>query len=378
MTKNEEILWLSSIPEIGPLSIAKLMQKYNDPEYIFAASPEELMETVPKKMAQRICEFSERDCLIKIEEIMNKLDEGGYSFLTFYDEDYPERLKNIPNPPQILYFKGDKELLNKGRCVAIVGSRQATEYGREAALYFAGELSGAGFTVVSGLAYGIDTAAHRGAIQNGGKTIGVMGSGINDIYPKGNLHLYEEMYSSQLVISENGPGIPSYAFNFPVRNRIISGLSEGVIVVEAREKSGSLITADIALEQGRNVYAVPGRITDPMNKGTNNLIAQGALIANDADTVIADLLGASETEDAYQKKWKENKKKETDKKEREYLELSENERKIFNCLSGEPMFIDDITSVSGLSLTLALEGLIKLEKKKLIKAVERGYYVKKI
>ena len=207
------------------------------------------------------------------------------------DKEYPEQLKNIYDPPLKLYVLGNKEILNQ-KGIAIVGTRKATEYGKKVAFQFAKELCGKGINIISGLAVGIDTYAHMGAIQPKctGKTIAVLGSGLDEIYPKENIDLAKQIIKSGgCIISEYPIGTKPENLNFPQRNRIISGLSEGVLVVEASEKSGSLITADFALEHGREVFAVPGNIYSNVSRGTNNLIKQGAKLVDNYMDIINEI-----------------------------------------------------------------------------------------
>lgn len=202
-------------------------------------------------------------------------------------EDYPEQLRNIYDPPLKLFVIGNKKIL-KQKNVAIVGTRNATEYGKKVALQLAKDLSKNGINIISGLALGIDTYAHIGALEkNKGKTIAILGSGIDELYPKQNIELAKKIiYSDGCIVTEYPLGTKPEKLNFPKRNRIISGLSEGVLVVEAKDKSGSLITADFALEQGREVWAVPGNIFDSTSIGTNNLIKQGAKLISDYTDIL--------------------------------------------------------------------------------------------
>jgi len=206
-------------------------------------------------------------------------------------KDYPEQLKEIYNPPLNLYVLGNKELLKQGG-IAIVGTRKATDYGKKMTLQFAQDLSQNGINIISGLALGIDTCAHLGTLKanNKGKTIAVLGSGIDNIYPNQNIELARQIIQSGgCIISEYPVGVPANKLNFPQRNRIISGLSKGVLVIEAGENSGSLITADLALEQGRDVFAVPGNISSQMSIGTNNLIKQGAKLVTSYTDIIDEI-----------------------------------------------------------------------------------------
>jgi len=215
-----------------------------------------------------------------------KIEEIG-----FENEAYPERLKNIYDPPLKLFVLGNKDLLRQ-KSIAIVGSREATEYGRNVALQFAKSLSENGINIISGLALGIDTYAHLGTLQlhSRGKTIAVLGSGLDEIYPKQNKELAKQIIQSGgCIITEFPFGTKPEKLNFPQRNRIISGLSEGILVVEASEQSGSLITADFALEQGKEVFAVPGNILNKTSVGTNNLIKQGAKLVTNYEEILEEI-----------------------------------------------------------------------------------------
>lgn len=217
---------------------------------------------------------------------LERLENQGFSVLSVLDEGYPHDLKSIYDPPFILYSAGFQGLLNSF-CLGIVGSRNATPYGKKVARRLAEELAGNGAVIVSGMARGIDAQAHYGAL-NAGATIAVLGSGLNVIYPRDHTGLYERICREGLVVSEFPLDTPPEPGHFPMRNRIISGLSRGIVVVEAKERSGALITADLALDQGREVYAVPGPITHPNSLGTNRLIQQGAKLITHAGDVLED------------------------------------------------------------------------------------------
>ena len=208
------------------------------------------------------------------EETYEYINKEDIRILLYTDKEYPEQLKNIYDPPAALFVKGQE--VDFTSCLAIVGARKASDYGKTVAYKLSKELASRGITIVSGLARGIDTCAHQGSLDAEGVTAAVMGSGFRYIYPPQNKRLFENICSSGCVITEYLPDIPPYAGNFPKRNRIISGVSKGVIIVEAGEKSGSLITARLALEQGRDVFAVPGNILSPTSQGTNSLIKDGA------------------------------------------------------------------------------------------------------
>jgi len=213
---------------------------------------------------------------INISQKIKQYEENDVLILTYFDELYPKRLKHIYNPPWVLYMKGHLDLLQEKRALAVVGMRQATPYGKEAIHKLLPPLIKEGYVIISGMATGIDTFAHRIVVERGGSTIAVLGGGLFHIYPKDNTALALKMMKEQLVLSEYPPFMKPERWMFPMRNRLISGLSAAVLVVEAKEKSGSLITAQHALEQGKDVFAVPGKITEIPSKGTNLLIQEGA------------------------------------------------------------------------------------------------------
>lgn len=213
---------------------------------------------------------------INIIQKINLYEENDILFLTYFDELYPDRLRHIYNPPWVIYAKGRLSILQEEIALAVVGMREATAYGQEVIERLLPPLIRRGGCIISGLAAGIDTYAHRSAVRHGGSTIAVLGGGLFHIYPKENTSLALKMMKEQLVISEYTPFTKPERWMFPMRNRLISGLSDGVLVVEAKMKSGSLITAQHALEQGKNVFAVPGKITDNTSDGTNFLIQEGA------------------------------------------------------------------------------------------------------
>lgn len=266
--------WLSGLPGIGPKKYMRLVEYFGNAKEVFLCSRKELVESnlVYEKTIDTIIEKRDTD---KIKRYMNKLKENNISVYTTDDDEYPFNLKNIYDPPPVLYIKG-QFIENDINSLAIVGSRKASEYGLKTAFQFGKEMAESGFTVVSGMALGVDSAAHKGALKAGGRTIAVMGCGLNNIYPKSGLNLSIEILKNGAIVSEYPLGFAALPQNFPARNRIISGMSKGVLIVEANKKSGSLITADFALEQGRDVFAIPGNINSPNSRGTNELIKNGA------------------------------------------------------------------------------------------------------
>ena len=224
-------------------------------------------------------------------EVQREIDVLRDSAVTLLDDDYPALLREIIDPPLALFYRGRRELLTHRPLIAVVGSRHASPYGINAARFLAGELAAAGVGVVSGLAHGIDGAAHEAALDAPGPSIGVIGTGVDIVYPRHHRRLFERMEEQAVIISEFPPGTPPLAPNFPMRNRVISGLCEGTIIVEATGRSGSLITARMAAEQGRDVFAVPGSIFSAGAEGTNRLIQYGAKLVHDIDDVLEELPG---------------------------------------------------------------------------------------
>jgi DNA processing protein len=277
---------LNLIEEIGTIQLKRLLDYFASPEGIFSASREKLQATssITDKAAQRIISFDNK----RLDKELALTKKLGLKILTIDDKDYPENLKNIPDPAIVLYVKGALREEDK-YSVGIVGSRRASFYGLQNSQRLARELAGLGITIVSGMARGIDTYAHRGALRAQGRTIAVMGSGFNQVYPPENKDLTEAIAGHGAVISEFPIQGAPLKQNFPRRNRLISGLSLGVLVVEAAKNSGALITADCALEQGREVFALPGKVDSANSFGTNALIKQGAKLVVDSQDILEEL-----------------------------------------------------------------------------------------
>lgn len=288
-----------------------------------------------------------------------KMQEKGIEFIYCTDDRYPARLANIPDKPLGLFCKG--KLSDMEKAVAIVGARTCTAYGREMACYFARELAKEGVAIISGLASGIDVAAHRGALNADGVTVGVLGCGADIVYPKENYYVCEKMQKKGAVLSEYDLGEEPAPWRFPERNRIISGLADGILVVEAKKKSGSLITADCALEQGRDIFAIPGRILDSYSEGCNWLIREGATMVTDPGHVLEELYSSC---------------KETEKELRKSDKLLETKEKIvYDCLSLEPKSVEDIICETNLTVSECISILFRLELKKYIKQIVKDYYI---
>ena len=280
-------IWLASVEGLGPVKKFALLNKFETAKRIYNATEKEILKVdgMSDKIVQNMQKAKDAKLLEKYEKYILKND---IKIINISDDNYPAKLKNIYAPPITIFAKGDISLLNS-KSIAIVGSREPSKYGIYVAEKFSKELSKEGITIVSGLARGIDTFAHVGALSSFGKTIAVLGSGIDVVYPKENAKYYREISEKGLIISEYIVGTAPESKNFPQRNRIISGLSDGVLVVEARKNSGTMITTDFALEQGKELYVIPGNITSNLSAGTNNLIKDGAKLVSDVYDILEDL-----------------------------------------------------------------------------------------
>ena len=288
--------WLYNIPGVGRKTIKYLLSAKGTPEEVYRSSQKELeclFTAMPgkQKLAERIT-GSKKEW--DIRAAYEKLGEKGIRFTCLGDEKYPERLEQIPDAPYGLYFRG-KLPVKERPSVAIIGARNCSEYGRRMAQYFGRELAMAGVQIISGMARGIDGISQMAALEMDGYSLGVLGCGVDICYPAENRALYEVLRKQGGICSEYPPGTEPRNNLFPPRNRIISGFSDAVLVIEAKSRSGTLITVDMALEQGREVYALPGRVTDALSEGCNHLIHQGANIAFSAEDMIRSLRGG-ETE----------------------------------------------------------------------------------
>lgn len=289
------------------------------------------------------------------EKLSEKLKREKVKTVTIFDEDYPVKLKHIQGPPYVLFYKGSLDDINK-TTIAVIGSRKATNYGKWAAEKLTGELAELGVNIVSGLAVGIDAIAHKTALKYKAKTFGIIGSGINIVYPKKNLELFKEIWEGDkgAVITEYPFDVQPIAFNFHDRNRIISGLSDGILVIEAQEKSGTLITAGHAADQGREIFAVPGNIDSLYSKGTNALIKDGAKITMSVDDIIEEILEL----------------KERVKKQKNFIDMTtftDEEIKIIDCLRTGKITIEDLYKETKMDIGELFSSLTFLEMKGAIK-----------
>jgi len=289
------------------------------------------------------------------------LKERGISYVTVLDGTYPDKLRHIYDPPVILYYKGNF-LPKSKKALAIIGARNCSSYGREVAMYLAGAFAKEGIIIISGLARGIDSYAHMGALSAGGYTYAVMGSGIDVCYPAENIELYMDIQGQGGIISEYGPQVKPLPYHFPMRNRIISALSDGILVVEAGEKSGSLITVDMGLDQGKNIYAVPGRITDKLSAGCNKLIKMGAKVVTSPSDVLEDFFEYYSADESGQYKLKGI--------------LNEEEKAVYELLDMTPKHIEEICELSKIPLDKLMEHLLSLELKDLIRQGPKNFYIR--
>jgi DNA processing protein len=360
MDERSTLIWLNSIG-IPSDKIARFIEYYGNAAEIHAIDGDELKSFGVFSEAQ-ISSILDKKTINNLTDYMKKVRIKGAEIITSLDENYPRSLYEIEDRPIVLYVKGtleSKDMLSIG----IVGSRKATSYGKWVCEKFSGELVQLGVTIVSGLALGIDTCAHKAALEIGGRTIAVLGSGIDIVYPPKNSGLYTDITNSGAIISEFPLGTPPLPYHFPMRNRIISGLTRGTVVIEAQEKSGSLITAHLAANQGKPVFAVPGNINSIYSKGTNLLIRDGArplLEINDIIEEIAEfrMLAVG------------NKISRLDE-----IELSETESKIVDLLKDGPMHCDILALRSGFDVSTVISTLTILEMKEVIMELSSRTYV---
>ncbi len=344
--------WLANIPGVGNHTIRQLLKYCGSAREVYGMSGKELLKIygIGEGMVARICESRKH---LEPTRVWERLIEHGISFVSMEQDDYPKRLREIYDPPYALYYIGalPKE---HTKTVGIVGARSCSSYGKNVALETGKYLAANGVAVISGMARGIDGCGHQGALAGGGKTYGVLGSGIDVVYPPEHDALYKKIAGSGGVISEYPPGMQPLPGFFPARNRIIAGLSDTLLLIEAREKSGSLITADLALEQGKDIYAVPGRVNDPLSVGCNRLIRQGAGIFLSPRELAAELHLFSE----------KNK-----------LPLEKSEHLVYSCLGLHPKSIEKISQETAMDFVTLTQLLQKMQQKGLVEEVWRNHYI---
>ena len=370
MTHTEAYLALNLLPGIGPIRVQRLLERFESPERILTATGSELQSVsgIGREMADAIRDWEN---LVDVTEELRRMEEHGISALTLEDDAYPPALREIHNPPHLLYLKG--EILDRDRhAIAVVGSRRITHYGRETARRLSFQLAHTGVTIISGLARGIDTAAHEAAIAAGGRTIAVLGSGIGNIYPPENAALAQRISENGAVLSEFPVLYVPDRQSFPLRNRIVSGMSQGILVVEAPSRSGALITANQAMEQGRNVYAVPGPIDRPSSEGCNRLIQDGAKLVIDSRDIL------DEMEMLFSLNSEPSSSGGSGSTSPVLEGLDDTERSVLAALGDEELPIDTIIETAEMPSAIVSGTLLRLEMKRLVKQLPGKYFVKLI
>jgi len=357
MDDNKYWVGFNLIKGIGAVRMQALMNHFDNLESAWKAAPIDLSKAgLSRKLIERIVLARDQ---VDLEKVWARIEAQGIKILTWKDQAYPQRLKEIEQPPPVLYVRGDY-LPDDLYAVAIVGTRRVTPYGRQITEELSSYLASNGITVVSGLARGVDAIAHQTALKAGGRTIGVLGSGVDKIYPPEHRSLAQQMIEQGAIVSDYAPGTPPDASNFPPRNRIISGLSLAVVVVEAGETSGALITAEFAAEQGREIFAVPGSILAPQSKGTNKLIQKGALPL----LSINDLMQALNLTRMGEHK-----------AARKIIAADETERRVMSILGAEPLHVDEIRNQTELPIEKVSATLALMELKGMVRQVGGMNYV---
>jgi len=366
MSPTEALVALNMIEHVGPVRVRQLLDCFGNAPAILSASRDQLLKVqgIGNDVAEAISNWENG---IDLGGELRRIQEFGCHVITQGDEHYPELLRQIYDPPIVLYVRGELTAKDKN-AVALVGSRQTTHYGLEVARKLAYQLAYVGVTVVSGGARGIDTAAHQGALTAKGRTIAVLGTGINIVFPAENNELYERITANGAVITQFPFNRPADRQSFPIRNRIVAGMTLGTCVVEANLTSGALITANFATEYGRQIFAVPGRIDSPRSKGCHELIKKGAKLCEGAEDIL------SEFEYLFPPSNRPPAPNETGTLPA--LTLSENEQKVLSCVGRDETPIDEIIRRSGLPASAANATLLGLELKRVLKQLPGRLYVR--
>ena len=370
--------WFVNIPGVGDVSRKRLMERFGHPRNVYASGEGGLKGLLTQKQTEYLRGSRNTH---DIKSGADRLSEEGIRFIHWESPEYPSGFRRLFDPPLGLYLRGtlpppDMPLL------AMVGSRTATPYGIKAAEDFARAFAGQGIGIISGLAAGIDAAGHRGALAGGGYTLGILGGGIDTVYPRVNFNLYMEMYRHGGVLSEYNMGVPNTPGLFPRRNRLISAVSQGVFVLEAGEKSGSLITVDQALEQGKDVYVLPGRITDPLSAGCNRLIAEGGILVQRPEDVTEILLSDRRymdtgTETGFHKN-EEVRIRNMDDRDPCFPQLPE-QGKVYELLDEkDPVSFNEILEKTGYTMGKLQRILLEMELSQWICQPSQNNYLKKI
>lgn len=360
--------WLNNIPGIGRITIHKLLDAFKEPAELYLAGERELKHFLQRD-AQLEAFLASRNKSVILKSYQ-RLEEKQVRFFHPDSPDYPERFRNIPDPPTGFYLKGELPPRDR-KTIAVIGARRCTRYGAEMARFFGRELSLCGISIVSGLARGIDGMAHAGALEANGYTLGVLGCGIDRVYPEENYQLFMKMEKKGGILSESNLGIAPVAGLFPQRNRLIAGLADGILVVEAMEKSGTFITVDQGLEQGKDIFAIPGRIMDEKSVGCNNLIKLGAHMVTD----VADILEVLHMDNKQVPKLNAIDRSEEGVKKNL---LAPVEKMVYSCLRIEPKYLDEIMEEVRIAPQEVCMALNHLVISGVIVETARNYYAIKL
>lgn len=366
MDAKEALLALNMVDHVGPVRLRQLLEHFGDAPAVLRASRGELLRVhgIGAETAEAIAGWEQT---VDLPAELQRLRDFGCHFLTPADETYPAALREIYDPPIVLYVKGRLDARERN-AIAMVGSRRTTHYGQEMGRKLAYQLAYVGVTVVSGGARGIDTAAHQGALAAKGRTVAVLGTGINLVFPPENAELFERIAANGALVTQFPFNRPADKQSFPIRNRIVAGMTLGTVVVEAGLNSGALITAGMATDYGRQVFAVPGRIDSPSSKGCHDLIKKGAKLCEGAEDVL------SEFEYLFPTSNRPPGPAETGMLPA--LTLSDNEQRVFSLLSTEEMAIDELIQQSGLAASVVAVTLLGLEMKRLVRQLPGKRFVR--
>lgn len=362
---EDRFYWLgwSQVPKVGPTRFAQLLAAFGTAKAAWNASEKDLLPVIKPALTNQFVDFRKT---FSFEEYLEKMRKAKVSFLALTDSDYPQLLKQIKNPPFVLFVKGNVEILNQVQddsYIGIVGTRKITDYGRQVTEMLTTELVDAGCIIVSGLAMGVDAVAHQTTINHGGKTIAVLGCGVDCCYPRENERIYEAIIDSGgAVVSEFGLGMSPTIGSFPSRNRIIAGLSLGVLVTEGAADSGALITAKDAIAMDRKVFAVPGPVTSSLSQGTYQLIKQGAVVVSSGKEILEEL------------QIKGAKGDKRDKRDRGLKGDSKEEQKIIDLLSEQDLHFDELVKKTRIDSSELGTILSMMEMKGMIKTLSAGFF----
>ena len=366
MDPREALVAMNMIDHVGPIRARQLLEHFGDASAVLDASKHQLLQVkgIGDETAESIANWEKG---VDLNGELKRIADFGCRIVSHADPEYPELLRQIYDPPFVLYVKGALSAKDKNS-VSIVGSRMTTPYGIESARRLAYQLAYVGVTIVSGGARGIDTAAHQGALTGKGRTVVVLGTGINLVFPPENIELFERIAANGAIITQFPFNRPADKQTFPIRNRIVAGMTLGTLVVEANMTSGALITANFAIEYGRQVFAVPGRIDSPRSKGCHDLIKKGAKLCESAEDILSEFEylfpatnrppGPSETGVL------------------PALELSTNEQQVYDCLDHEELNIDEVIRKTGLPSSAVSVALLSLEMKRLAKQLPGKLFVR--